>query len=130
MRKIAFPLSALAVILAPSAAQARSACHSEPLYAQLWRGYYEPGQIHHLTECHIPARVSIGHEQTFATAAATNAVGSQALSSWHGRASGRVLVEGSGWSLGYWTVRYRLSSEVGMFTVSRGAERVTFSLTS
>ena len=59
----------------PSAADAGGSCRSEPIHDWVWNTYapaYEPGQIHELTECNIPAEVTIARGQTFNRVTATS----------------------------------------------------------
>jgi hypothetical protein len=133
--KVITALAAAAVLLTPAVAQAKTQCHAEPVHGWVWA--VDAKAIHGLTDCRMPANVSIGGRSVFDRVTATNAVGAQAFNWWTQEPApefrtswtGRILVGGSDWRMGYWKVTvHDGGDQVASFTAMQGQVRVSFTL--
>jgi opacity protein-like surface antigen len=137
VKKAITAMAAATMLLTPAVAQAKIQCHTEPVHAWVWA--VDAKAIRELTECGVPAKVSIGDASNFNRVTATNAVGAEAFTWWTRQPApasrtswtGRILVGGSDWRMGHWKVTvHDGSDQIARFAVTQGQERVSFTLGS
>jgi hypothetical protein len=142
LTSIASAAAAVIALAAPSAAQAKTTCHSEPAPSL---GERQVPIVSSLTECNLPARVrwaghgnNAGVDGYFSRRIAAGTIASEVAFAQPNHPwltpNFHLAIGGSDWSMGTWKVHRWGMFDNGTswlyagYIVTRGNERVTFTL--